>query len=564
MSTPVDTLIREQGGLPPQQTMEEFKALRKNMMQDIETLLQNNMNKEAADMVYSSIIKKYYIATMSDTKEIYAYNGSGIFDSNGENIIHEQVCKMYEKHYSLNTFNQIKSRIQGVTYTEREEFNKDIDLIAVENGILNLKTKEIKEFTPEIKFTFKIPIKYNPEANCERIDKFIKEVFKPEDIPLAYEIIAYCLWRGMPIHKAFMLLGEGKNGKTTYLNLITNFLGDDNISTRTIQDLVYNQFASSSLYGKLANISDDLPNKTLKQTGHFKMLTGGGVLSYEKKHKDATTFSNYAKLVFAANELPPSEDYSYAYFRRWCIIEFPNVFNGVDCNQNMIKDITTPEELSGLLNKCLIILPELLSRGEFTEGSTKDVEKEYFRRSDSIAAFVNEMLERDNSGKAMSRSELYNVYVGFCDDFELTAKSQREFTAAIPTVASWITSARLGSERGWKGYKIKTYTSYTLFSHTRVKEEYKEVGDKNCTLSTEVNQSNIDIDVNNNIHDNINNKHLDIFNFIAASGTATLGELLSEFQGFEVEVVLKDLLDAGRIQLVKHNVFKVSLPNNNQ
>lgn len=74
----------------------------------------------------------------------------------------------------------------------------------------------------------------------------------------------------------------------------------------------------------------------------------------DRKHCQPFEFENYAKLVFSANEIPQSEDTSYAYFRRWIIFFFENVFEGDNNDPNLIDRLTTETEMSGLLNLSLI------------------------------------------------------------------------------------------------------------------------------------------------------------------------------------------------------------------
>lgn len=400
-----------------------------NLPLEIETLLHNNMHTTAEDTVYQTIVDEFKIATMADTKEIYAYNGNGIYQSNGENIIHEQVAWMYGRYYKITTFNEIKSRIQGTTYTERIEFNKEINYIPVENGVLNLKTNTLEPHSEKWKFTFKIPVKYDINATCPEIEKFIEEIFHQEDIQIAYEIIAYCLWREVPIQKAVMLLGEGSNGKSVFLQLISAFLGVNNVANIPLQDLAENRFALTGLFGKLANTYPDLEETALKTTGKIKAVISGDMLPYEKKHKDIGSFEPYAKHLFSTNKLPKTRDNSFAYFRRWCIVEcerkFTKELGNVD--QNKIKKITTPEELSGLLNKCVMVLKNLLDNQDFTKGRTKSIELKWIRESDSIKAFITECVVKDDSNEAITKDELYQIYQKYCELFEVEVETPQEF-----------------------------------------------------------------------------------------------------------------------------------------
>ena len=236
---------------------------------------------------------------------------------------------------------------------DRSQISDSVDLLCVGNGILNLSTKELQPHTPKKIFLNKIPVDYNPAADCPRIKQFFNEVCYEEDIPILQELFGYCLYRSYPIHKAAMFLGEGSNGKSVTINLLRKFLGHENVSSKELRELINDRFAVVELYGRLANVCADISPDALKRTGIFKALTGGDLITGARKFKGSFSFVNYAKLIFSANKLPMSPDKSYAFYRRWILISFPNTFEGENRNPNILEEISTPEELSGLLNWAL-------------------------------------------------------------------------------------------------------------------------------------------------------------------------------------------------------------------
>ncbi|MFY9796586.1 MAG: DUF5906 domain-containing protein [Candidatus Nitrosopolaris sp.] len=125
-------------------------------------------------------------------------------------------------------------------------------------------------------------------------------------------------------------------------------------------------------------LSQEKKNDKLTNTGPFKMLVAGDPMKAEKKHSQPFDFENYAKLFFSANEIPQPEDKTYAYFRRWMIFFFENVFEGDDNDPNLIDKLTTQEEMSGLLNLALISLKQLIKDNGFIhiDDITK-IEKDY-------------------------------------------------------------------------------------------------------------------------------------------------------------------------------------------
>jgi putative DNA primase/helicase len=224
-----------------------------------------------------------------------------------------------------------------------------------------------------------------------------------------------------------MAVGDGANGKSTYLSVLKALLGAENVSGRPIQDFGQDRFAAADLFGKLANICADLPPNELKYTGNFKMLTGGDIIKAEYKFKRPFYFVSYAKLIFSANQIPDTEDESDAYYRRWVIPVFPNKFEGDNAVQNILQKLTTPSELSGFLNEAIGALKGLLLRGNFcTSKTTEDTREDYKRKASPVYAFVTDMLEPDPDA-IIVKKDLYNAFCAYCRAFDLPPKSDNIF-----------------------------------------------------------------------------------------------------------------------------------------
>jgi putative DNA primase/helicase len=220
-----------------------------------------------------------------------------------------------------------------------------------------------------------------------------------------------------------------------------------------------NRFAKASLHGKLANIYADLPDDTLSRTGTFKMLTGGDLIEGEKKFRDSFTFVNYAKLLFSCNKLPSAIDNTDAFFRRWIIVTFPNIFKGDDCDPNILEKLITPNELSGLLNIALKGLKRILDNGGFSYSkSTEEIREDYVRKSDPLAAFVLDCVERDQASTIIKK-ELYGLFASYCRENNLPAVNRDTFYKNIPKHIS-VGETRLhrkdipGRPRAFTGIKL--------------------------------------------------------------------------------------------------------------
>ena len=430
--------------------------------------------KKGEDMIVSFILYNYHIRTPEDSKDIFIYN-DGIYEPNGEAVIGKLVERILMGENTNHYTNEIIGHITRRTYTKREDFVEPLHLICLQNGLLNINSMEMEPFDPKYIFLNKITPSFNKEAKCPKIEMFLREVIIKKadwnnpladttDILTLQEFVGYLLYKKVIFNRAVMFYGDGENGKSTCINLIKRFLGDRNVANIAIQKLESNNFAVAALQGKLANLHSDLPKTALKETSKFKQLTGGDSVNAEKKFKDTFSFIPYAKMMFAANTLPATYDDTRAFWRRWLIFWFPNIFEEKkdETRKNILDELTTEEELSGFLNWAIEGLKRLLEKNKFTiNRSTNEIREEYIRKSDSIGAFILDMVE-ENSGTYILKRELYEAYGSYCRQraYDIVSENtfHRRFYQKV-NVREYNPKVEAGKQKqAWSGVKFKTPT----------------------------------------------------------------------------------------------------------
>ena len=285
----------------------------------------------------------------------------------------------------------------------------------VQNGLLNIWTGELKDHSPEYLSVVQLPIIFNAHKKCPNIVSFLGQVLHPHDVFTAMEIIGYILYRSAVYEKAIMLYGNGDNGKSVFIKLVETFVDTQNCSHVPLQELDNDKFSSADLFGKLVNTFADLKSQKLMTTGNFKTLVSGDSVRAQKKYGQPFTFRNYSKLIFSSNRIPDSDDKSQAYYKRWLILSFDKVFYGATKDTNLINKLTTPDELSGLLNLALIALRQLRKDGGFKDVSIEKVRKEYEYNANTIKAFLEEKCVVDlASSNSTPTVYLYNEYENYC------------------------------------------------------------------------------------------------------------------------------------------------------
>ncbi len=381
----------------------------------------NTTKQEVYDTISQDLTETFNFKTMQDTNQIWYFHNQ-IYKRQGDKFIQKILTPHITKYVTTHGMQEIINGVKNRTYAKREDLSKTPHIIPLKNGWYNLKKKEIQEPNPNKFVTTQMPITYDKKATCPKIKEFIHDIVEEEDVTLLQEIIGYCIYKDYPISKAFMMLGGGENGKSTFLNLLETFLGEKNIATPSLQELLYNRFAKIELYGKLANIHADLSDQKINQTGTFKMLTGRDTIRGEEKYKGSIEFKNYAKLIYSANNLPPTTDDTHAFWRRWLIIKFPYKFTNNPESPNekqkkgdILKDILDEKELSGLFNWAVEGLQRVLDNGNFTKTtSVESIKDEWLTRSNPLMVFCEKHVEFDNES-FVSKDEFYDAYQEFCD-----------------------------------------------------------------------------------------------------------------------------------------------------
>jgi putative DNA primase/helicase len=294
------------------------------------------------------------------------------------------------------------------------------DYLNVANGILHWKETppRLDPHSPDVPSVIQLPVEWRGlDGDCPRIFRFLRRVLPDEDtVVLVLEWIGYLLIPTARFKRAVMLEGPGDTGKSTLLEIIAALLGRDNVSHATLQSIGEDRFAAASLYGRLANLCADLDARSLQRSGVFKMITSGDPMRAERKYEQDFTYRPFARLMFSANEAPGTSDQSDAYYSRWLIVPMHNPIPRGEQSANIIRALTSPEELSGLLSMAVGALRRLVNRGRFEPSRAVEAASEAYReRTDTVVAFVRDRFTLDPEARER-RSTVYDSYTSWCRD----------------------------------------------------------------------------------------------------------------------------------------------------
>jgi len=379
------------------------------------------------------ILTQQSFITPMDTETLHRFK-DGVYVPDGVVFVKKFTeATLGGKSISTRSINEVVGHIIRKTYIERGEIDSDADIINVKNGVLNTKTFEFSDHSPDEYHTIQIPTKYDPDADCPEFKKFLSEIMKNNDEKnTIQELFGYCLTKSYYIQKWFMFLGNGANGKSVLLTVLKAFLGQMNISNVELQNFE-NKFAVAELNGKLANIVSDLSAKELYYSGKLKSLTGGDLLMAEKKFENPFSFVSHAKLIYSANRLPKTVDDTFAFWRRVMIINFVETFTGKDDIKDLASKLTTEDELSGILNFAIEGLQRLSINSDFSKKSSVEEIKEFYtKNSNSTMAFFVDRVEITNStSDVISLHDLHGAFVEYCRKNQFPDDSLKKFNSEI-------------------------------------------------------------------------------------------------------------------------------------
>lgn len=474
---PIYKKIKERKKIETSKTLTEFQK-------DILIDLNLGDKGKATEKIVNLIESKNHIYTTRDDQqsEMWIYK-KGVYKPEGKSYVKEICRKILETAYTSHLYKRVLDKIEADTYIEQDDFFQQEykTEIPVQNGVLDIIKKELKPFTPEKIFFNKLPVEFKPEAKCPAIDNHFDDVLKEkDDKKVLYEIIGFLLYKDYFFEKVFMFVGNGRNGKGKTIDLIKRFIGVENSASIPLVSLNQNSFRVSELFGKMVNLAGDLSKTSLKETGMLKMTTGRDLIGAKRKFKTDIKFMNYAKHIFACNELPIVYDTSKGFWSRWMVFEFPYEFidkkvyetlNEGEKKDKKIKDpnhidkISTQEELNGLLNKALEGLKRILENKSFSYSKgTEEVKSFWIRKSDSFTAFCLDNLKESDNGR-ISKKDLRKAYHKYCKKHNVEGTSDKAMKITLEKMFGVTDIREYSSESGkterlWVGLKWRENSNY--------------------------------------------------------------------------------------------------------
>ncbi len=372
--------------------------------------------------------------------------------TNGQLCIYDPERGFYDpnmrliKHTMIQLFENIpmNKRNEAYDYLTIEAPQKDQSsrrYILFKNGIYDLEEQKLLPHSPEYVISNQIPWNYNPEAYSEIVDKTLDKLAcnDPQIRTLIEECIGYCFYRDSKLGKCFILTGEKNNGKSTFIFMLNNLLGDDNYSSVDITNFA-RELDIASLANKLANIKDDITDNYMDglNVSLFKQVATGNRCRGKFLYNDPFDFYPYATLIFSANSIPRIKDPTGAVTKRMVIIPFNAVFTNKDPDYDPFinEKLCEPECMEYLVKIGIDALLNIIMRNGFSNCDASDKEMESYKVSnDSVLSFILEFGSENIENQTIS--SVYSAYELHCNNNGLKPTTQIMMSKKIKTALGY-------------------------------------------------------------------------------------------------------------------------------
>ena len=313
------------------------------------------------------------------------------------------------------------------------------NFIAFRNGIYNIEDDGFIPFSPEYVITNMIPWDWNPNAYFELTDQILNNISTHDEAvrKLLEEMIGSTFYRSNALAggKAFILTGTGANGKSTFLDMVKQLLGKRNISVLDLKKL-NDRFSTVMMFGKAANIGDDISDEFVVDTAEFKKIVTGQSIDAEQKGQPKFNFDPFCKLLFSANSIPrigKGRD-SSAILRRLVIVPFNAKFtpDSPDYKPFIGDELQCQESMEYMVQLGLQGLKRVLETRQYTTNEAMQEElQEYEESNNPIIGFFREAENDEVKIEDEVTNVVYRKYNEWCLSNSLQPLSNGEFSKQV-------------------------------------------------------------------------------------------------------------------------------------
>lgn len=318
-------------------------------------------------------------------------------------------------------------------YTKFDEMGLDTHQVMLKNGkILNTKTMKTRQAEKQDLALNRLDCVYDPEAEPERIEKFIKRTIDTnEGVKALQEYLGYCLkWPSSKYEKVLLILGYTDTGKSTLLDVFEEFFNGSNTTKMSFPQIgMERAFHVEKLKDSVVNFDKDMDDKEIPRKSRVKKVISNEEIHADPKGEKGYDFQPKTKFLIASNNAPDDNNATGAYYNRFLTLKATNRIDQEQKERDLVEKLTTEENMSWLLNWALEGLERLESNNMFSRELTEyETKKIWTKFGTSTDRFISDQISfKGEEERNIPTTDLFEVYEMWCDTKLHTPVSKRKF-----------------------------------------------------------------------------------------------------------------------------------------
>lgn len=373
--------------------------------------------------------------------DLTAFNGR-LYEFVRRHLGRDEMAKATSRY---NSVRRMLFETLGEYHIQPDGFDGSPDLIAFRNGVYDVTNDRLMPHSPDHMLTVGRDYDHDPSATCPHFERFLDEVLVRHVDPaddtsslvadlelrlLIEELLGYCLVAHCKAERWFLLYGEGRNGKSTLINVIRLVVGDHNVCDFDVRDIRNHQM-TEGLVGKLVALQPEVEVGTTLPDAALKAVCSGEPQVVKVVFQKPFRFKPIATVIMATNNMPQTKDHSHGFRERMVVVPFLATLDNETADRELL-DRFVPE-LAGIFNLAIEGYRRLRDNGwRFTEATAaREATIHYREDSDPILLWFNDALRASSVIVKVPTADLFDDYVAYCSRFRYQALNHNTFSKRL-------------------------------------------------------------------------------------------------------------------------------------
>lgn len=304
------------------------------------------------------------------------------------------------------------------SFQREDNVRFDSHYVGFKNGVMDWRTCDFFPYGQKDVPIFRyFDVNYNPEADTAYVNAVITDWCQGDEVKrqMLYELAGCCVYSDKPIKKWWAIEGKADTGKSTFLRMLRELVGDDNVGSTPIQNLKDSN-AIAELIDKPVNIVDDGSSKFTTDLSNLRRIIQGDEMQVKLLYQNRFTVRIESRMVFVFNKIPRFRDDNDATAKKMLMIGFNRVYSDEEKDTDLIEKLTTDENKEAFLKLAVDAMKAVLDRNvTFTVSEeSKRVVAQIVEESDQFASFMADTISDEYTWETFldgkKTSDVYNTF----------------------------------------------------------------------------------------------------------------------------------------------------------